>query len=258
MAQINKLPLAILTAGIFLSTVISPTTARMFGNNTAHIVARDDTPSVWNHTGYGYSYTGCFTSDPSTPALDAGVNVTAPGRMTPEACLSACQASAAFLKVARQARAESMQQHFKAFTNASSKSRTDEKDGKGVFYQANPVKNGYPISAYDHDNDQQYQYAGVAYDGDVDAAVCTCSDGLAAASENVPDAQCNTPCDGNLTLACGGPNLLVLYNLTQGDGPGKGPDHEGPGGQPAAAVTNGVSSIGVLVGAFLLAVGCCL
>ncbi|KAK7756704.1 hypothetical protein SLS62_001145 [Diatrype stigma] len=245
-----------MAAGAFLSTIISPTAAHLFENNTVRIMARDDTPVVWNNTAVGYGYIGCFTSDPSIPALDAGVNVTAPGRMTPEACLYACKASAAFLKVARQARAESMQQHFRSFTNSSSKGRIDDEDEKNVFYQTHPVKNGYPISAYDHDNDEQYQYAGVAYDAVLDAAVCTCSDGLAAASENVADAKCNTPCDGNLSVACGGPNLLVLYNLTQGDhGSDDGSHHGRPVGTAAA---NGVTSIGVLVSAFLLAVGCSL
>lgn len=228
MASLNKLHIAILTASTFLSTVIMPTAARRADNTSIRI---------WDEGAFGYSYLGCFTSDPSTPALDEGVNVTAPGSMIPSLCLHACDSSVKFLEVDRQARAAYMR-HIKDQKECENSNKND-KDAFIQGYHHN--NNNAHIGDYDYDNDKKYQYAGLAYDEEQGVSVCLCSDGLATISENVPDASCDSPCDGNSTWSCGGPDLVLLYNLTQSEG-------------ASATAANGVS-ISVLVGAFLVALG---
>lgn len=234
MARLNKLHLVILTAGTFLSTVIKPTAARLAQNTTAI--------RIWDQDLFGYSYTGCFTSDTSSSsALDEGVNVTAVGRMTPPACLHACHFSDRFLEGDRQPHRVEYMKHIQENKGndsecAKNENQDDNKDDAFVQEYRHDRKH------HDHDDDKQYQYAGLTYNSDLDVSVCMCSDGLATASENVTDAKCDTPCDGNATWSCGGPDLIVLYNLTQLD------EHGNP---VAAAGANGVS-IGALVGAFLV------
>ncbi|KAI1266809.1 WSC domain-containing protein [Xylariaceae sp. FL1019] len=54
-----------------------------------------------------------------------------------------------------------------------------------------------------------YQLAGLEYSRE-----CWCADRLDSLSVKLDDGDCNTPCDGENTTACGGPLRLSLYNIT--------------------------------------------
>lgn len=43
---------------------------------------------------------------------------------------------------------------------------------------------------------------------------CWCGDALAGISEKLDDEQCNYPCEGNKTQACGGALKLTLYHIS--------------------------------------------
>jgi len=58
-----------------------------------------------------------------------------------------------------------------------------------------------------------YKYAGLEYSRE-----CWCSMSLSALSVHLDDAACNTPCDGNLTQACGGSWKLSVYQKLSGPG----------------------------------------
>ncbi|ETS88012.1 hypothetical protein PFICI_01840 [Pestalotiopsis fici W106-1] len=57
-----------------------------------------------------------------------------------------------------------------------------------------------------------YNYAGLEYSRE-----CWCANKLSRLSVQLADAECNTPCDGNQTDACGGALKLSLYNITTAD-----------------------------------------
>lgn len=43
---------------------------------------------------------------------------------------------------------------------------------------------------------------------------CWCGKALAGISKKLDDTQCNYPCEGNKTMACGGALKLTLYRLS--------------------------------------------
>ncbi len=257
MAWISKLHLAILTTGTLLGTIIRPSAAsspgEVFPISPAPRQAENTTVEVWRGERSGYNYTGCFTTGPSGSALDKGVNVTVEGLMSAPLCLDVCQYSASFLGDERKLLMDHQPTRHMA-RNSSSYNNTQVQ----ARAQAEcPPDNGGGDGG-DSDDNGVYQYAGLGYDSERNASVCVCSDGLVPASEEVPDFQCSIPCDGNGTQSCGGPNHIVLYNLTgSGDDGNHGDDGRPnrPGGGPGrhgAAATHGVSS-GALVGAVLVA-----
>ncbi|RYP09160.1 hypothetical protein DL764_001431 [Monosporascus ibericus] len=60
----------------------------------------------------------------------------------------------------------------------------------------------------------RYQYAGLEYSRE-----CWCANELNSLSAKLPDGQCNTTCDGDATMACGGALKLSVYQLVA-DGTG--------------------------------------
>lgn len=56
-----------------------------------------------------------------------------------------------------------------------------------------------------------YKFAGLEYSRE-----CWCGVRLSALAVRLPDSECDTPCDGNKTVACGGSLKLSVYNLTSG------------------------------------------
>ncbi|KAK4033135.1 putative fungistatic metabolite [Parachaetomium inaequale] len=52
----------------------------------------------------------------------------------------------------------------------------------------------------------KFLFAGVEY-----ARECWCAQALSSLSEKVPDSECNLPCEGNTTQACGGNLKLTVY-----------------------------------------------
>ena len=63
-----------------------------------------------------------------------------------------------------------------------------------------------------------FAYAGLEYSRE-----CWCADNLNPLSIRVPDAECDTPCDGDATTACGGALRLSVYELQRdqvGSAPG--------------------------------------
>ncbi|KAH7034935.1 uncharacterized protein B0I36DRAFT_381758 [Microdochium trichocladiopsis] len=62
---------------------------------------------------------------------------------------------------------------------------------------------------------QNYPYAGLEYYGQ-----CFCGISLAKGAQQASDpSQCNTPCNGDNTQPCGGPNRLTLYRDPTNNGP---------------------------------------
>ncbi|KAK4205305.1 WSC domain-containing protein, partial [Triangularia verruculosa] len=52
----------------------------------------------------------------------------------------------------------------------------------------------------------KYKFAGLEYSRE-----CWCAQGLSGLSSKVDDKECDTPCDGNSTQACGGALRLTVY-----------------------------------------------
>lgn len=67
-----------------------------------------------------------------------------------------------------------------------------------------------------------FPYAGTEY-----YTQCYCGSSLATGGTNATVTDCNTPCGGNSTEACGGPNRLTLYKSSKVTGPQVNP---GPNG----------------------------
>ena len=66
-----------------------------------------------------------------------------------------------------------------------------------------------------------FAYAGLEYSRE-----CWCADDLSPLSTRLPDAECDTPCDGDVTTACGGALRLSVYELQRdqaGSAPGSIP-----------------------------------
>ncbi|RYO81817.1 hypothetical protein DL766_010081 [Monosporascus sp. MC13-8B] len=63
----------------------------------------------------------------------------------------------------------------------------------------------------------RYQYAGLEYSRE-----CWCANELNSLSVRLPDEQCNTTCDGDAAMACGGALKLSVYQLVA-DGAGSAP-----------------------------------
>ncbi|KFA66291.1 hypothetical protein S40285_01929 [Stachybotrys chlorohalonatus IBT 40285] len=59
------------------------------------------------------------------------------------------------------------------------------------------------------EGDTEYRYAGLQWSRE-----CWCADALAGISEELDDAQCNFPCDGDNSTACGGALKLSVYRLS--------------------------------------------
>ncbi|OCL14876.1 WSC-domain-containing protein [Glonium stellatum] len=55
------------------------------------------------------------------------------------------------------------------------------------------------------------QFAGLEYGRE-----CWCAPYLSAFSNKLPDTDCNMPCTGNSSVACGGRLTITLYNATTG------------------------------------------
>ncbi|KAK4130465.1 WSC-domain-containing protein [Trichocladium antarcticum] len=51
-----------------------------------------------------------------------------------------------------------------------------------------------------------FEFAGLQY-----ARECWCAQSLSSLSERFPDSECNLPCEGNTTQACGGYLKLTVY-----------------------------------------------
>lgn len=66
-----------------------------------------------------------------------------------------------------------------------------------------------------------FPYAGSEYYGE-----CYCGNALAKGGVLANDDDCSTPCNGNATQPCGGPNRLTLYKTSLIVGPSENP---GPG-----------------------------
>ncbi|RYP81685.1 hypothetical protein DL769_001917 [Monosporascus sp. CRB-8-3] len=67
----------------------------------------------------------------------------------------------------------------------------------------------------------RYQYAGLEYSRE-----CWCANELNSLSPRLPDGQCNTTCDGDAAMACGGALKLSVYQLVA-DGTGSAPPMTG-------------------------------
>ncbi|RYP14011.1 hypothetical protein DL765_006614 [Monosporascus sp. GIB2] len=67
----------------------------------------------------------------------------------------------------------------------------------------------------------RYQYAGLEYSRE-----CWCANELNSLSVRLPDEQCNTTCDGDAAMACGGALKLSVYQLVA-DGAGSAPPMTG-------------------------------
>ncbi|KAL2154372.1 hypothetical protein VTH82DRAFT_3048 [Thermothelomyces myriococcoides] len=52
----------------------------------------------------------------------------------------------------------------------------------------------------------RFQFAGLEYSRE-----CWCGQTLSSLSAKLPDSECNLPCDGNTTQACGGSLKLTIY-----------------------------------------------
>ncbi|KAK4111834.1 WSC-domain-containing protein [Canariomyces notabilis] len=52
----------------------------------------------------------------------------------------------------------------------------------------------------------KFKYAGLEY-----ARECWCAQSLSSLSAKLPDSECNLPCEGNTTQACGGMLKLTVY-----------------------------------------------
>ncbi|RYP28044.1 hypothetical protein DL767_007375 [Monosporascus sp. MG133] len=63
----------------------------------------------------------------------------------------------------------------------------------------------------------RYQYAGLEYSRE-----CWCANELNSFSARLPDGQCDTTCDGDAAMACGGALKLSVYQLVA-DGTGSAP-----------------------------------
>jgi hypothetical protein len=64
-----------------------------------------------------------------------------------------------------------------------------------------------------NDTGAAYKFAGLEYSRE-----CWCGVRLSALSARLDDAACDTPCDGNASVACGGSLKLSVYNLTTTSG----------------------------------------
>ncbi|RYP74513.1 hypothetical protein DL771_002987 [Monosporascus sp. 5C6A] len=63
----------------------------------------------------------------------------------------------------------------------------------------------------------RYQYAGLEYSRE-----CWCANELNSFSARLPDGECNTACDGDAAMACGGALKLSVYQLVA-NGAGSAP-----------------------------------
>jgi hypothetical protein len=81
----------------------------------------------------------------------------------------------------------------------------------------NQIKNGemtVPMClALCSDGRTQWRYAGLEYSRE-----CWCSNVLAGISEKLDDKQCDLPCDGDQSMACGGALKLSVYRLASAAG----------------------------------------
>lgn len=68
-----------------------------------------------------------------------------------------------------------------------------------------------------HNRSTAYKYAGLEY-----SRQCWCANRLSSLSTKLADSTCNTECDGNKTVACGGALKLSVYNLTSTGGANAG------------------------------------
>ncbi|RFU73805.1 wsc domain-containing, partial [Trichoderma arundinaceum] len=92
-----------------------------------------------------------------------------------------------------------------------------------------------------------FPYAGTEY-----YTQCYCGSSLATGGTNATATDCNTPCGGNATEACGGPNRLTLYKSASVTGPqvNPGPNgwksqgcySEGTTGRALTSAFNGVAN----------------
>ncbi|GAB0139576.1 hypothetical protein EsHS_00000225 [Epichloe bromicola] len=69
------------------------------------------------------------------------------------------------------------------------------------------------------DDGTQYLYAGLEWSRQVlidapSTEECWCSQKIAGISKKLDDAECNFPCEGNKTFACGGSLKLSVYKLS--------------------------------------------
>ncbi|OAA73501.1 Carbohydrate-binding WSC [Cordyceps fumosorosea ARSEF 2679] len=64
------------------------------------------------------------------------------------------------------------------------------------------------------DGDTKYRYAGVEWSRE-----CWCAQSIAGIAQRLDDTECNFPCSGNETQACGGQLKLNVYRMS-GAGPG--------------------------------------
>ncbi|KAI0022263.1 WSC domain-containing protein [Xylariomycetidae sp. FL0641] len=92
-----------------------------------------------------------------------------------------------------------------------------------------------------------YAFAGLEYSRE-----CWCALTLSSLSARLPDAACDTPCDGDAATACGGALRLSLYNLTD-----QGRENHGKESGAAAAARAGrrgayYAVLGAVVGVLVL------
>ncbi|GJN73202.1 hypothetical protein PLICBS_007278 [Purpureocillium lilacinum] len=67
--------------------------------------------------------------------------------------------------------------------------------------------------AFCSNSDTQYRYAGLEW-----ARECWCAQSIAGISEKLDDKQCNFPCEGDNTTACGASLKLSVYRLSSSAG----------------------------------------
>ncbi|OAA44592.1 Carbohydrate-binding WSC [Beauveria brongniartii RCEF 3172] len=60
-----------------------------------------------------------------------------------------------------------------------------------------------------HDGDTKYRYAGVEWSRE-----CWCAQNIAGIAQKLDDGECNFPCAGNKTQACGGQLKLNVYRMS--------------------------------------------
>ncbi|KAL0939012.1 uncharacterized protein CTRU02_205623 [Colletotrichum truncatum] len=67
------------------------------------------------------------------------------------------------------------------------------------------------LSFCSNGTDKEYKYAGVEYSRE-----CWCSQKLSSLATKLDDSACDTPCDGNKNVACGGALKLNVYMIESG------------------------------------------
>ncbi|KAH0595820.1 hypothetical protein MHUMG1_06368 [Metarhizium humberi] len=128
-------------------------------------------------------------------------------------------ASSLTLAAAQQSSAVQTYRESKTYTYYGCYNETTEIDGsdhsRALSGGANEVKKGemtVPMCldfCNNGENGAHYRYAGLEW-----ARECWCAQSIAGISAKLDDGECNFPCEGNTSLACGGSLKLSVYRMS--------------------------------------------